>query len=198
MDNNDLYKDSDLVELIAKGDHVAFTKLFDRYRDALYSLAWSLTRSFDVADDILQEVFLKIWLKRTELKEIENFHGYLVIVTRRVILNELRRLGRIKLREDSFKENAPLTSFDDLVDRLQEKQYTQILQKGLQQLSEQQAMVFHLIKQQGYSREEASKELNLSQETVKKHLERAMRTIRAFMLANLDNPLLWALITLSL
>ncbi|MFY0255504.1 RNA polymerase sigma factor [Chitinophaga sp. 30R24] len=187
-----------LLEQIAAGNEAAFTTLFDHYKDALYSLTWSLTRSYSVADDVLQEVFLKIWLNRDALGTIDNFHGYLVVVTRRVILNELRKQDRLKMREQHYSQNIAPADVDDIENLLQEKQYAEVLRQGMQQLSEQQAAVFRLIKLQGHSREDAAKALKLSQETVKKHLERAMRTIRAFLLTYLDHPLLLFLLIIYL
>lgn len=186
--------DQELIQRISTGDEAAFTVLFDQYRDKIYSLAWNLTRSLDTADDILQEVFLKIWIRRAELPAIDNLHGYLVVVTRRVILNELRRTGRTKKRESLFSEYAGMPSLDDTFGRLDEKEYLEILNKGVSQLSPQQAQVFRLIKQQGYSREEVSHALQISPETVKKHLERGTRNLRAFLLAHLEDPLLLIII----
>lgn len=190
MNIGNLHNERDLLQLVAAGDQGAFTTLFDHYKDGLYTLAWGLTRSDSIAEDILQEVFLKIWLHRAELGIVENFRGYLVVVTRRVILNELRKTDRSKRREQLYASNNESPGLDAIIDQLQEKQYSQLLQQALQTLPPQQASVFDLIKTQGYSREAAAGILQLSPETVKKHLERAMRTIRAFLLAHLDSTLL--------
>lgn len=192
---NGLHNEMELIRLVASGSEVAFTRLFDFYKNDLYYLAFSITRSADVSADVLQEVFLKIWIRRSELVDIENFRGYLVVVTRRVILNELRKQERLKNREDNFTQGEPTATTDDAVNQLQEKQYSVLLDNVLQQLPAQQATVFRLIKLQGYSREMAAQEMGLSPETVKKHLERAVRTVRAFMLVHLgDQSLLLFLI----
>lgn len=189
-----LLKEKELLARIAEGDEKAFSVLFDRHRNDLYSLVWNLTHSLDMADDVLQEVFLKIWINRQCLAEIDNFEGYLVVVTRRVIINELRRITRIRKREEKAGRATGPNEHYSIEDRLQEKQYADLVNKGMQQLSEQQATVFRMVKQQGLSRPEVANLLQISSETVKTHLERAIRQMRAFLLVHIDEPMIWIII----
>lgn len=198
MPNTNLHSEQYLLTKISEGDEGAFTDLFDHYRDGLYSLVWSITGSLQIAEDIVQEVFLKIWLRRTELVNIENFKGYLVVVAKRTIFNELRKTGRLKEREGSFAEDLQMARYDDLVDQLQEKDYQKILHQGMKELSPQQIQVFQLIKLDGLSRDAVADQLGLSPETVKKHLERAMKNLRAYLLTHLDDTTLMILLLLHL
>ncbi|WP_164735475.1 RNA polymerase sigma factor [Pseudoflavitalea rhizosphaerae] len=188
--NKELPNEKELLHLISEGDETAFARLFDRFKDDLYYLTLSLTKSAAAAEDVLQEVFLKIWLNRKELPSIDNFHGYLVVMTRRVILNQLRKLERQKNRELTVQQSMPTEITDDAVDRLQAKQYDSLLQSVLELIPTQQAAVFRLVKLRGLSREETASEMGLSPETVKKHLERAMKSIRAMLLVRMEDALL--------
>ena len=67
------YNEEELLAFIANGDELAFTRVFDYYRDRIYSIAFKITHSTTVAEEIVQDVFLKIWLRRDHLIEIENF-----------------------------------------------------------------------------------------------------------------------------
>lgn len=67
------HTDAHLLEQTALGIADAFTQLFYRYKDSLHRLTWSVTGSRTIADDVLQEVFLKIWVKRNELSKVEKF-----------------------------------------------------------------------------------------------------------------------------
>lgn len=188
--SKELPNEKELLHLISEGDETAFARLFDRFKDDLYYLTLSLTKSAAAAEDVLQEVFLKIWLNRKALPSIDNFHGYLVVMTRRVILNQLRKLERQKNRELTVQQSMPTEITDDAVDRLQAKQYDSLLQSVLELIPAQQAAVFRLVKLRGLSREETASEMGLSPETVKKHLERAMKSIRAMLLVRMEDALL--------
>ena len=90
MSLSPLYNESDLLAEVARGNENAFKVLFDRYWDKIFSVAFVLTKSVVLAEEIVQDVFLKIWLNRLKLPEIENFEGYLFIIGRNHIFNELR------------------------------------------------------------------------------------------------------------
>src|SRR5678810_238059 len=88
MPNNE----KELLALIAKGDEIAFSKLFLQFKDRIYSIAFKLTKSTIAAEEIVQEVFLKIWLKRANLTDIENFSAYLFIITRNDVYKSLKQI----------------------------------------------------------------------------------------------------------
>jgi DNA-directed RNA polymerase specialized sigma24 family protein len=71
------YSEKDLLHLVAQGDKVAFTRLFNNYRNKIYTIAFELTESSATAEEIVQDVFLKIWLKRASLNEVTHFQAYL-------------------------------------------------------------------------------------------------------------------------
>lgn len=141
--------DTDLLAQTAQGSSKAFTQLFYRYKDSLHRLTWSVTGSRTIADDVLQEVFLKIWLKRNDLASVQNFHGFLVVVTRRVLLNELRRLGRLKSIDTHPDDALVSMQLDSIEDRMQEKQFAELVDRGTRHLSAQQSAVFRLVKMEG-------------------------------------------------
>ena len=67
MSDGILYNEKELLTLIAGGDEWAFAKLFEYYRNRIYSIAIKLTNSTSIAEEIVQDAFLKIWLKRADL-----------------------------------------------------------------------------------------------------------------------------------
>lgn len=184
------YEDLQLLGLISEGDKEAFTTLFGRYRNKVFHIAKSLTDSSLTAEDILQEVFLRIWLRRKDLATITNFSAYLAIMTRHVLMNALRSQERSRKRELVYGERVTDLSGDELVNRLQDKEYNNLLNTILEKLPPQQMAVLRMIKLQGYTRDEAAARLGISPETVKKHLERALKSVRTFLLIHLDDTLI--------
>src|ERR1700755_2020207 len=80
-------------QLLADGSEYAFTQLFDHYRAKVYSIAWHFLKSPILAEEIVQDVFMKIWLKRQDLKEIQNTENYLFILTRNLIFDRMKGLS---------------------------------------------------------------------------------------------------------
>jgi RNA polymerase sigma-70 factor (family 1) len=179
------YTELELLKLVAEGDRNAFTQIYNNYRNKIYSIAFELTESTTVAEEIVQDVFLKIWVKRGSLHEIEHFRAYLFTITRNYVFTALKRIARKETIEVSAIQDAPLYD-NDTEDRVLNKEYTRILQAAIDRLPEQQKQVYNLIKKEGLKREEAAAALHLSPETVKTHLAQAMRSIRTYCLARLD------------
>jgi RNA polymerase sigma-70 factor (ECF subfamily) len=179
------YNENELLKLIAEGDKNAFTQLYNNYRNKIYSIAFELTESTAVAEEIVQDVFLKIWVKRNTLNEVEHFRAYLFTITRNYVFTALKRIARKESIEVNAMEGAPLY-YHDTEDRVLNNEYTRILQAAIDRLPEQQRQVYNLIKTEGLKREEAAAALQLSPETVKSHLAQAMRSVRTYCLARLD------------
>lgn len=179
------YIEQQLIPLISQGDESAFAKLFDQYRDRIYGVAFKLTHSTTVAEEITEDVFLKIWLRRERLNEIENFSAYLFTIARNEtykILKQVAKNYNIVLLAEG-KEAAAQESSDEY---LIAKEYTSLLQKAIDRLPQQQKQVFQLIKQEQLKRTEVAEILHIRPETVKFHLAQAMKNIRAFCMLHLN------------
>jgi len=185
MLNEILHNEKELLELIAENDEGAFAKLFAHYRDRIYSIAFKLTKSTTIAEEMVQDIFLKIWLKRANLNDIQNFSAYLFIVTRNDAYKVLKRIARnykIALLKDEYQSLAD----NDTADILMEKEYNQLLQNAIDRLPNQQKQVYYLMKDQGLKRDEVARQLHIQPETVKFHLAQAMKNIRTFCMPRLS------------
>lgn len=180
-----LHSETELLELIASGDDSAFAELFSRYRDRVYTISFKLARSNIIAEEIVQDVFLKIWQKRAELKKIENFNAYLFIVTRNYAYNVLKDSAPNHNCVILSEEDQTLV-INDASDLLMGKEYSLLLQNAIDRLPNQQKQVYSLIKDRGFKREEVARELQIQPETVKFHLAQAMKNIRAFCMMHLS------------
>ena len=165
---------------IAGGDETAFRNLFDTYWEHLYSVALMLTKSEALAEDIVQEIFLKIWNKRTELPEVEKPDSYLFIIARNHIYNVLKQ----QQREEQYSkhifdwfEGAKQNPESELLF----KESAELLSKAVANLSTQQRAVYKLAREQGLSYHEVAAQLNISTNTVKNHLSIALKYIREYL-----------------
>ncbi len=171
--------DHHLLELIANGSEDAFSKLFERHKNVIYSHAFHFTQSEFVAEEITQDVFLKCWLKRETLIEIETVEAWLFTITKNLCFNHLKT----KAREWKFK-NA-LAHADEPVEEniesyLAVKEQQDLLRKAIDHLSAKQKLIFTLNRDGGMKNAEIAEQLHLSPNTVKTHMVSALRSIRIF------------------
>jgi RNA polymerase sigma-70 factor (family 1) len=178
------YDEKDLILQVSQGNGSAFAELFNRYRDPIYKTAWRLTDSTSTAEDVLQEVFLVIWLNRATLPGISNFKAYLMTMARNHIIRAFKRSIRVQysVRELSQLNYQPQNNSRDA---LQEREYNRLLQQAIASLPPRQAQVYYLTREKGFSREEVAHELQIYPETVKTHMELALKKIRAYCLAHI-------------
>ena len=185
LSNNTPHSEATLLALIAQGDELAFTRLFEQYRDRIYSIAVKITHSTTIAEEIVQDVFLKVWLRKDHLNEIQNLGAYLLVVTRNTVYKALKRIAK-DYELTLLTDNDQLLADSNSEDLVMEKEYNLLLQKAIDRLPNQQRQVYHFMKEEGLKREEAAALLHLSPETVKFHLAQAMKNIRTFCMLHLD------------
>lgn len=178
--------DTAFFQRIAAGDQTAFAILVSQHHKIVFSVAYRLTRSVPLSEEIVQDVFLKIWLKRESLVEILNFQAYLHTVSTNMIYSALRQQQRdvLSISDRELEDRPP--AVNDTEDVVQDREYAGLLERAIRRLPERQQQTYILIKQEGMKRDDAAAVMNISPETVKSNLEQAMKSIRAFCKANLD------------
>ena len=181
-----LYNENELLALIAQSDELAFAKVVTHYKDKVFSIAYKLTKSTVIAEEIVHDVFLKIWNKRATLSEIHNFQAYLLIVTRNDVYKVLKKIAQ-NYKVVLLSDENQLSSILDTSDLLMEKEYKLLLQNAVDRLPNQQKVVYSLLRDQGLKRDEVALKLNIKPETVKFHMVRAMKSIRSFCMLHLGS-----------
>lgn len=185
MHPDNLYNEQHLIQLISQGDENAFAKLFDHYRNKIYGIAFKLTHSTTVAEEITEDVFLKIWLRRSALNEIENFSAYLFIIARNETYRILKQIAK-NYKTVLLSENQEAIADENSEDYVIGKEYASLLQKAIERLPHQQKQVYRLMKEEELKRAEVAEILQIKPETVKFHLAQAMKNIRAFLMLHLN------------
>src|SRR2546423_1429309 len=145
--HNVLGNEKNLLLLVARGDEISFTRLFNHYRSNLYTTALRMTGDEGVAEEILQDAFLKVWLKRETLPAIENFGGWLYTIAENLTYNAIKRLQREKKQSKELNEYLLPDVPGIINDDLQDKEYEAVLNTAVQRLPEKQQQTYKLIKQ---------------------------------------------------
>ncbi|MDQ0109515.1 RNA polymerase sigma-70 factor (ECF subfamily) [Chitinophaga terrae (ex Kim and Jung 2007)] len=179
--------ESFLLQLVAKGDTAAYTQLFNYYSPQVFDAALLYVKDEQAAREIVQEIFLKIWLKREEMSGVKSFRDYLFILTRNRVYDGFKKqLVRLKAMDYHFKHLPD--SQNDTDHLLLQKEYADIVNKAVEQLPPERKKVY-LAKNAGWSNEEISNQLNISVNTVKKQISLATNSIRAFVKARIQNDI---------
>jgi len=170
--------DSKILKEFKKGDHSAFEKIFERYSKQLFQFSLSYLKSEEVAEDIVQEVFIKIWNSRSEIRTDTSFQAYLFTITLnsvRKYFNQQSRLNEVK-HDILFESSGFKSDFDD------NSNYQFMLDKLevlISVMPEKRREVFIKKKLEGKSLKEISDELGITPKTVEYHITEAMRFLRS-------------------
>jgi len=180
-----LHNEKELLVLSAQGDESAFTQLFYAYHNKLGSFVYQLTGSAEIAEEIIQDVFMKVWIKRELLLSVENFGSYIWTISKNHTLNCLRQIAKERIRNRQFQESVrtfseEVTYIDPLPD------YYNLLDEAVEELPPQQQKVYILSRRERLKYDEIARQMNLSKETVKAYLKLATRSISSYVRAHGD------------
>jgi RNA polymerase sigma-70 factor (family 1) len=172
-----LPNETDLLARVAEGDEKAFALIFHHYRHKIYSYAYHISGSSAQADELVQDVFLKIWLYRDKIPHILRFDNWLFTIARNQVFDMLKSMAR----EASLRQQmAGLLDPDanPVEDRMLTRENEIKLQRALDKLSPRQKLIFTLSRNEGLKHEEIASQLHISRHTVKTHLVQALKTLR--------------------
>jgi RNA polymerase sigma-70 factor (family 1) len=177
MSHSLLNTDKELMHEIAHGNAHAFQLFFSMYKDKVYAYSLSITHSVYYAEEITQEVFLKAWLNRNAMPELESPEAWIITVTKNLCFNQLKKSAREKCIEilKPGQQEALVVSIEK---RIEQRDLLAKVQKASLLLTPKEQLVYRLNKEQGLKKDEIAKELNISHHTVKVHLANALRKIR--------------------
>lgn len=173
-----LYELQVLFKQIAEGDTTAFRELFDAYRQRLYAASCKITKSNDAAEDIVQEIFTRIWEKRVYLTEIENPEAYIFTMAYHEAFRYLKQVSSDQKLYESLK-NRIKTANNKTEEWLEVKETQQLIDHVIDGLPSQRQLIYKLSREDGLSYKEIACRLHISPLTVKKQLQLALRTIRS-------------------
>ena len=162
---------------------VLFSGLFRQYEHRLYLLAFSLAKSEQVAKDIIQDVFMKLWEQRNNLDAIHNVEAWLYRLTENKVIDFLRKVADDdRLRNQIWLQVERITNEAEL--HVAAKEYNLIIQKAINDLPPQRRLIYKLNKEDGLNYQQIADELQISRHTVKNQLFFAVQSVRKFIARN--------------
>ena len=167
-----------LVKALKEGNQLAFSIVYKTYAAQTFSLAFKYLLNKELAEDAVQNLFLKLWLKKEEIDETKPINRYLFTMLKNDLLNTLRDSKKnIDLLEDCLSMVLELE--DNSQNENLKQEQMNIIQQALEQLSPQRRKVFEMKVSGKYSNQEIADKLNLSINTIKFQYSQSLKQIRA-------------------
>jgi RNA polymerase sigma-70 factor (ECF subfamily) len=171
----DTYLDEDLFALLQSGDRKAFDELYNRYWDKLFVVACRRLGNPAEAEEVVQDVMLRLWSRRGEIALKSSLGAYLAVAVKYEVINWLARHRRRQAYQNALEGPEADHSTEQLVDffALQER-----LSRLVKALPEKRRIVFQLSRDQGLSQKEIAERLRISENTVEAHIRKALQSLR--------------------
>jgi RNA polymerase sigma-70 factor (family 1) len=175
-----LHTEKELFALIATGDEAAFEKIFHTYNAKLLPFVTSITKNKEATEEIMQELFLKVWLKRDTLPTIEHPAAWLVRLSSNLALSYIQRQA-VHERVVSNLSNLPAPAANTMEADIDVKKIQQHITHAVNSLPEKRQEVYRLSREEGLSRKQIAEMLSVSESTVKNQLSSALKSIQEYL-----------------
>ncbi|MDB5157992.1 MAG: polymerase subunit sigma-70 [Mucilaginibacter sp.] len=171
------YTDVELAELLKSGNQLAFTELYNRYNGLIYIYACKITGDNDIAEDLVQELFVNLWDKRQIINFTSSVSSYLYAAVRYKFFD---LVDKQKVRSD-YAQNFQLflDNGEHLTDNyILEKELANIIEKEIDKLPAKMRRVFLLSRKENLTNKQIAVHLDISEKTVKNQLSTALKTLK--------------------
>jgi RNA polymerase sigma-70 factor (family 1) len=177
------YNDAYCLLKIKEGDEYFFNLIFERYRNQVFSYLYKVSKSKEVAEEIVLDVFLKLWHGREAITEIQKLEAFLYSVAHNKAIDFFRAAKRSPVIQQAVWEvlNENTTASDTADTLLQQHHLESLIREAVNQLSPKRKEVFELRQNEGLSYAEIAATLNLSTHTVRNHLAASIEFIREYL-----------------
>jgi RNA polymerase sigma-70 factor (family 1) len=171
------YSDQELMVLLKQNDDKAFTEIYNRYWEKLFSVAGNKLSNLELAEELVQNIFLDLWNRREQIEITVALNFYLASAMKYKVID-----ARLKRSREANYQKYSLKHFSE-EDRSTEqylsfKELKNQLMMLVAQLPEKCQLVYKLSKEDGFSQKEIAWKLHLSEKTVESHLSRASKSLR--------------------
>lgn len=178
MSRNGVYTDEELLDFLRDGNHTAFTEIYNRYWRVMVTHACKILKDEDEALDVVQDIFLTIWNRSTDLHIGSSLKAYLYIATRN---QALKVISRSTLKEEfagelaaAFEEGLATTD-----EQLAFNELSEILEDAIRKLPPRLKAVYEKSREQGLSHKAIAEELGIAENTVKSAMHRTLTYLRS-------------------
>lgn len=174
----EMNREAKLINLIAEESQYAFKEIFDTYHLRIFLFAKKYLKSSHLAEEAVQDVFLKIWEKREELKMVKDFPSWLFQLTKNHLLNTLKKASNDNRIKEEIKATMEVC-VDQMDKQLIDKEKSDLLHEVIDTLPTQRQEIFRLCRLEEKSYEEVAQIMGISKSTVNDHMVKAMKYLKS-------------------
>ena len=179
------HDERELLSLLKQGNEQAFEKIYDSYSSRLFGNVFKMVKSETTTQEILQDVFIKIWSNRASIDLDKSFRSYLFRIAENQVYDFFRKASRDKKIQAQLFATAT-EGYEHIEEMIYRKENALLLQKAIDSLSPQRQQIFRLIKLDNKSYDEVSRLLGISVSTISDHIVKANKAIREFIFTHND------------
>lgn len=162
--------------MLREGDPLSFEILFQKYYVRFYNFVFNLTKNSQAAEDIIQNVFMKIWINRASLRPDQSIHNYIYVLSKREMLNHIRDRKAYVQVERLVMTEQPSEEVTDQSMAL--KELDERIRRFIADMPEQRRKVFLLSRYRGLTNKEIAEMMGLSVRTVDRHINLALTSLK--------------------
>ncbi len=169
--------EKDLLLRLQQGDEVAFEAIYRKYSLRLFGFILRLVKDRDVAEDLLQEMFIKVWQNRSGIDLEKSYHTYLFTIAKHLVYNYIRRTS-LKVQVAAYITSQSSELYSHVEEQLYFREFNEALQQAIDSLPPRRRDVYIRCKVTGMSYQQAADELGCSVAAVNAHIVKATKTIK--------------------
>lgn len=160
-----------------------FTGIYSSYHRKVQDTAFHICRCVSTSEEITQEVFIKLWVKKENIHEIKDLDAWLFMMARNLSIDYVRKH---KLEQAVFKDYAFLSIKEVCGDEYTTREMQRVMLEAVEQLHPQQKRVFQLRRFYGWKRDRIARQLNISENTVKATMQKALSSVKKYVMDRVD------------
>jgi RNA polymerase sigma-70 factor (family 1) len=193
------YQERELLSRIAQSDEAAFTEIFHHFSPRIWMFVVKKAKSESIAEEIVQEVFLKLWVKKETAADIENLSSFLYTMAANKLYDHFKKVaGDSKKLENLWLQVQQAATSNPVEEALDFRESMHLINQAIEQLPPQRKKIYLLNRMEGFSYEEIAQQLNISKSTVSNQLVEATKFIREYVKGNGGAAVIFMILTTKL
>lgn len=178
------------LKRLQQGDLNSFKWIYEHYHEKVYGYCLKLTEAYPIAEEITEDVFVRLWEKRHIIDPSLSPGGLLLKITKDFVWNYFKKSSREHRQQSEYTLSKASPNPDNIESDLIFKDYLKIAETAIKQLPEKRQIVFNLRYKSGLDNQEIAEYLDISETTVRVHLFKATRFLRNYLRSHPEIPYL--------
>lgn len=173
----------DTISKIKSGDKEAFSELYRIYYPKIYSFVDKILKNKTLAEEITQEVFFRLWVNHQSLDEKMSYDSYFFTIARNISM-DIYRKNMIETNYQNYQSKSAEPHANDTASQINFSDLQMLIDEAVDQMPQQQQLVFRLSRTDGLLNEEIAQKLGISKRTVEKHISNSLKIIKVIVKNN--------------